>query len=161
MHWVFAYGSNMHLPDLGRWLEEAGLADRAPSRVAVASIHGFALAWNYRSVVRGGGAANAIAREGGVLRGLVLRVDDRLLEALDAKEGHPTRYDRGEAPVAAELVDTGERVGAWLYRVTPEYEVPGFAAPRRAYLDLIIEAAEEHALGGDYVASLRTIPVED
>ncbi|MDF1701615.1 MAG: gamma-glutamylcyclotransferase [Planctomycetota bacterium] len=161
MHWVFAYGSNMHLLDLRRWLRAQGHADRGPLRVEVATIQGFELAWNYRSASRQGGAANTVPRAGAVLRGLALEVDGALLAALDAKEGHPTRYNRGEAPHRAELLRAEGHVAAWLYRVTPAYEMPHDVPPRRAYLDLILEAAEEHDLGADYVAALRSIPVAD
>lgn len=159
MHWVFAYGSNMHLPDLQRWLREQGYDHPGPSRVEVASVQGFDLAWNYRSASRGGGAANAVPRAGRELRGLALEVDEALLLALDAKEGHPMRYDRGEAPACAELVSTGRSVAAWLYRVTPAFEAPHDVAPRRAYLDLILEAAAQHDLGQHYMTRLRTTPV--
>ncbi len=159
MHWVFAYGSNMHLPDLQRWLREQGYDHPGPARVEVASIQDFELAWNYRSASRGGGAANAMPRVGRALRGLALEVDEALLMAIDEKEGHPVRYDRGEAPVSAELVRAGGRIAAWLYRVTPAFEAPSRVAPRRAYLDLILEAAAHHDLGQDYVTQLHATPV--
>ena len=113
------------------------------------------------SVARGGGAANAVPRAGRELRGLALEVDEALLLAIDTKEGHPMRYDRGDAPASAELVRTGRSVAAWLYRVTPAFEAPHDIAPRRAYLDLILEAAAQHDLGQHYVTRLHTIPVAD
>lgn len=161
MHWVFAYGSNMHLPDLQRWLREQGYDHPGPSRVEVATLQDFELAWNYRSASRAGGAANARPRAGSELRGLALEVDEALLLALDEKEGHPVRYDRGEAPVRAELMHAGRGIETWLYRVTPAFETPGHVAPRRAYLDLILEAAALHELGPHYVRHLHTIRVED
>ena len=158
MHWVFAYGSNMHLPDLDRWLRERDLDNIGPLRIERARIPDFELVWNYRSSVRQGGAANASPRTGAELRGLALFVDNTLLSAFDEKEGHPTRYDRGAAPVHTELLGSGAPVVSWLYRVTPAYESTVAVPPRAAYLQLLIEAAEEHDLGADYVQRLREVP---
>ncbi len=161
MHWVFAYGSNMHLEDLARWLHANGCADALPVRVAAARIEDYELAWNYRSVARAGGAANAMPRAGMTLRGLALWGDDRMLAALDRKEGHPERYDRGSHPVRATLLDGSTTIRSWLYRVAPAHELEADVPPRRAYLDLLIEAAAQHGLGADYVAHLRQIPTSD
>ena len=161
MHWIFAYGSNMHLPDLRRWLHADGSAEAVPSRVVAARIEGYELAWNYRSVARAGGAANAMPCAGGELRGLALWGTDALLAALDRKEGHPGRYDRGVEPVRAIALDDRRSLSAWLYRVAPGHQRDAAIPPRSAYLALLIEAAEEHALGADYVARLRDIPTLD
>lgn len=158
MHWVFAYGSNMHLPDLGRWLRAGGYGDAEPLRVEPACIPDFALTWNYRSVVRRGGAANVTPRSGGELRGVALLVDDALLEALDAKEGHPSRYDRGGRPVRTQLLRAAESVEAWLYRATAACTSPHPEPPRAAYLRLLVDAAERHELGAAYVERLRSTP---
>ncbi len=158
MHWVFAYGSNMHLPDLRRWLGERGHDADGLLRFAPACVPGYELTWNYRSVVRRGGAANVIPRSGAELLGLALFVDDGLLAALDEKEGHPTRYDRGSVPVAARLRDEGAAIEVWLYQATDAHVVAGVAPPRASYLALLIEAAEEHGLAADYVERLRATP---
>lgn len=158
MHWIFAYGSNMNLPDLTRWLQANGHGHTGPQQVAAARIPDYELSWNYRSQARRGGAANAVRRAGAELRGLALRADEPLLAAIDAKEGHPARYDRGNEPVHAELLACGSAVRAWLYRVTPAYESDVPVPPRAAYLRLLIDAAERHGLGDDYVARLRRMP---
>jgi hypothetical protein len=161
MHWIFAYGSNMHLGDLARWLRANGSAEALPARVAAARIEDYELAWNYRSVARAGGAANAKSRAGAALRGLALWGDDRMLAALDRKEGHPDRYDRGDHPIRATLLADGATIPSWLYRVAPAHELEAAVPPRRAYLELLIEAAAQHGLGADYVAHLRQIPTSD
>ena len=56
---------------------------------------------------------------------------------------------------------TGSSIAAWLYRVTPAFEAPSNVAPRRAYLDLILEAAAHHDIGNNYVTRLHTTPVDD
>lgn len=158
MQWIFAYGSNMHLPDLSRWLRERGLDDAGLLRIERARVPDFELVWNYRSSVRQGGAANASPRAGAELRGLALFVDDGMLLAFDEKEGHPMRYDRGAAPVHTELLGSGAPVTSWLYRVTPAHESMIAVPPRSAYLRLLVEAAQKHDLGADYVQRLREVP---
>ena len=156
MHRVFAYGSNMHLPDVRRWLGANGHGAAALCAVERARLPGFELAWNYRSASRRGGAANVVALPGAEVRGVVLHGDDALLDALDEKEGHPTRYDRGDRPVAVERWDGGA-LTAWLYRVAPSHASLAPVPPRAGYLRLLVEAAVEHELGADYVARLRGV----
>jgi hypothetical protein len=158
VHRVFAYGSNMHVPDVRRWLRANGHPDPGPLRVERALLPDHALAWNYRSVSRGGGAANVVPIPGAEVRGVVVDADAPLLAAFDAKEGHPRRYDRGDRPVAVQLWGGGGAADAWLYRVTPAFTSSTVIPPRAAYLHLLVEAAEAHDLGADYVAALRRIP---
>ncbi len=145
----------MHLADLRRWLRLHDAEDAFPHRWEPARLAGYELAWNYRSIARRGGAANAMPRAGGELRGLALAGSERMLAALDAKEGHPGRYDRGRVPLTATLLADGSAVQAWLYRVAPAHELDVPVAPRAAYLQLLIEAAHEHDLGADYVRHVR------
>ena len=158
MHAIFAYGSNMHLADLARWLEDCGLAHVAPQEATPAVLADHALDWHYHSVSRDGGAANVVPRDGAELRGVVLHGCATLLEAIDTKEGHPVRYSRGDAPVAAACLRTGDRLDAWLYRVTPAYTTVAPEAPRAAYLELMVEAARQHELGADWIAHLASTP---
>lgn len=161
MHFVFAYGSNMHLPDLGRWLREQHLGHLAPASHRRARLVDHALDWHYRSASRDGGAANVVQAPGQEVRGLLLEVSDELLAAIDRKEGHPQRYSRGRAPIDAWCLDQGRRYPAWLYQVTPAYRTAAPVPPRRHYLDLMIEGARTHALGEAYVAALRAIEAAD
>lgn len=157
MHAIFAYGSNMHLADLTRWLAERDLAHVAPARATPAVLADHALDWHYHSVSRDGGAANVVPAPGEAVHGVVLHGCAGLLEAIDRKEGHPTRYSRGEAPVTTTCLRTGTAHDAWLYRVTPAYRTEAPVAPRAAYLALMIEAAREHDLGAVWIARLAAI----
>lgn len=159
--WVFAYGSNMHLKDLTRWLRERGYPTTGIHRAAPARLRGWRLAWNYHSRVRAGAAANVQRDPSAHLLGVALQVDTATLEALDVKEGHPDLYYRGPAPHAAELLEEGRAVDAWLYVVRPQFLSPQPVAPRRHYLGLMIEAAQEHGLGSEYVLALRRVPTCD
>ena len=59
LHWVFAYGSNMHLPDLKRWLGAQGCSKTGIHQITPAILEGFELVWNYWSPVRQGGAVSS------------------------------------------------------------------------------------------------------
>lgn len=158
-HWVFAYGSNMHLPDLRRWLGERGFGDLWLLEHRRAMLPDHRLVWNYYSPVRKGAAANVEHAPGHDLHGLALKVCDRLLGAIDVKEGHPERYNRGDTPVPTRLLtENGVRMDtSWLYVVRPKYLVEEFVPPRAHYLGLMVEAAREHGLPEDYVAGLENV----
>lgn len=156
-HRVFAYGSNMHLPDLRGWMRGRGHGDAEVLSSAAATLWGWELVWNYRSPARNGGAANVRERIGAALPGVILEVDDAGLRALDEKEGHPGRYSRGESPVA--LDGSGGEAGAWLYVVRPEFRVEGMIPPRRAYLELVLAGARAHGLPEAHLRELEGVPV--
>ncbi len=160
LHWVFAYGSNMHLPDLKRWLSAQGSPKAGIHRVTPARLEGFELVWNYWSPVRQGGAANVqpASSERSVF-GALLEVDSPTLLALDTKEGHPERYSRGPEPLRCHPLDKSPSVNAWIYRVTEAYRSARAVPPNLSYLTLLIEGAEELKLPGTYIDTLRATPI--
>ncbi len=156
IHRVFAYGSNMHLADLRRWMDDKAFGDARILGARAATLHGWELVWNYRSPSREGGAANVQRKEGGLLPGALVEVDARGLAAIDRKEGHPGRYRRGPDPVEVRLADE-ETAHAWLYVVTDEYRQPSSVPPRAEYLRLLIEGALAHGLPEWHVEALRKV----
>lgn len=149
---VFAYGSNLDLPDLARWLGARGLAHLSAESVAVASLPDWRLAWNYRSDVRRGGAANVEPAAGAVVWGAALAVDAALLDAFDVKEGHPHRYRRVEAPIV--MAGSEARRRAWVYVVTPAYRSESTIPPTHAYLEVVLRGARALGLPAEYLARL-------
>lgn len=159
-HLVFAYGSNMHTGDLGSWLTRNGYAAAEIAVFGRAVLPDHELVWNYWSRSRGCGAANVRPRAGCDLPGLVLRVDERGLAALDCKEGNGALYDRGAAPQRV-VLDTGESVNAWLYVARPDRVRSESCLPSRAYLDLLIAGAREHGLPAAHIKRLRAVLADD
>ena len=157
--WVFAFGSNMNLADLRRWLRERALPDEGLLRAEPATLAGFRLIWNYRSQLRDGGAANLEEAPGVDLPGVAIAVHEAMLGYIDTKEGHPNRYRRVR-PHPVEL-DGGRSVDAWVYRVTEAFLQPPPVWPRRAYLDLMLAGAREHGLPAHYIAELEKTPTCD
>ncbi len=156
--WVFAYGSNMDLDDLARWLRERGHPERAPLELSAAVLEGHRLVWNYRSPSRKGGAANVEVHAASSLPGVCLRVEPALLRALDEKEGHPQRYAR--ALCRARL--PGDRyVDAWLYTVTDAWRLDEPCWPRRAYLDVVVRGAKAHGLPAWHLEALAQVETVD
>jgi gamma-glutamylcyclotransferase (GGCT)/AIG2-like uncharacterized protein YtfP len=153
MHRVFAYGSNMNLPDLRRWLkaEATGVNILA---AAAATLEDHRLVFNYFSCRRGGGAANIAPATGEILHGVVLDLDDTGLAALDRKEGYPHHYGRQERVVR---LRGGEPLLAWAYIVQADHAQDRFVAPTRHYRSLLVEGALEFGFPKSYVAWLETL----
>lgn len=151
-HWVFAYGSNMHLPDLVGWLKRHHPLVSLPMQFIAAELPGFELVWNYWSPVRQGGAANVQRSEKDrTLYGALLQVDSGTLEALDQKEGHPTRYSRFPAPVSCRSLDGQLDLEAWIYQVSNEYRSDTPIFPTASYLKLLTDGAEALKLPSPYL----------
>jgi len=162
LHAVFAYGSNMCLRDLARWLNEKGHGGLAPAHAEEGLLLDHQLVWNYRSPVRRGGAANvermAEDHAAGIhLPGVLLHVDAALLRAIDEKEGHPERYVRSERIVE---VSGGPR-RAWVYEVAEAWRHDQAIWPRRGYLDVMLRGAREHGLPERHIRDIGTTPTRD
>lgn len=158
MEWVFAFGSNMHLADLRRWLGERGYATDDIHAAVPARLAGYELVWDYYSPPRRGGAANIQPASERTLYGVALQVGPNAWRGIDHKEGHPHRYHRGAQPQRLELAD-GHSVAAWVYRVQPAFRWPYFIPPRRNYLQLMLEAAVALDLPDAHINALRRVTV--
>jgi len=142
----FAYGSNM-APDVmarlcprHRYLGPARLDDHR-------------LAFTRRSVRTGTGVADVVPAPGRAVWGALYEIGDDELAAIDRKEGYDWAYTRVTLPVRP-AADGPERP-ALVYTVAAKQtpEVP----PSREYLDLIIAAASERGLPGEYITRLSAI----
>ena len=158
MTWVFAYGSNMHLADLRRWLSSRPAPTGRILGAESAHVEGYRLVLNYYSPRRGGGAANVRAEPLRRLPGVALQMDEAGLSALDAKEGHPRRYTRTATRI---LLASGSDVDAWIYVVRPEHIAENPVFPTRHYRGLLIEAAVEFSLPSTHVDELRRLETCD
>lgn len=159
MHRVFAYGSNMCLVDLARWLDARGYPALTPLAAEAATLDGWRLVWNYRSPSRDGGAANVErCPRGGALPGVLLTVCDELFAAIDHKEGHPDRYRRRVLPVRR---GDGRSTDGWVYVVTDDWRQPADVPPRRAYLDVVLRGARAHRLPAAHLTTLAGLTTLD
>jgi gamma-glutamylcyclotransferase len=145
----FAYASNMapnvitRLCPRHRYLGVAHLADHR-------------LAFTRRSVKTRTGVADIVQAAGETVWGVLYRIDDNELTAIDRKEGHDWAYTRVTLPVRLE---GGPECAAVTYTV--RFKEPAEVPPSRQYLDLVITAARERRLPGEYIKQIEAISVAD
>jgi gamma-glutamylcyclotransferase len=143
----FAYASNMapnvimRLCPRHRYLGVAHLADHR-------------LAFTRRSMKTRTGVADIVQAAGETVWGVLYRIDDNELTAIDRKEGHDWAYTRVTLPVRLE---GGLECAAVTYTV--RFKEPAEVPPSRRYLDLVIAAARERGLPGEYIKQIEAIGV--
>jgi phage replication-related protein YjqB (UPF0714/DUF867 family) len=125
VHRYFAYGSNLSVQQM-----TARCPDATDPRPSVLADHDWLI--NQR------GVATIEPFRGSQVHGIIWRISESDLAALDRAEGVPTRYRRDRLVVHA---DTGPS-DAWVYidhRVEP-------GPPRPGYLERVIDGARHHGL---------------
>jgi len=147
----FAYGSNM---------SRRQMAERCPDHefLGIAVLKDHALCFPRTSPIRKCGVAGLAETPGAEVWGVVYRLHDGDLTALDRREGydpakphHVNRYNRQTIRV---LMD-GRTVECLTYFARTE---PGEHVPSADYLATMIEGAVENGLPEEYVMKLRLIP---
>lgn len=144
----FAYGSNM----LGRRLSQ-----RCPSasEIAVASVAGHRLSFDKRSWKDATGKCRMdfTGAPDDLVWGVLFRIDERDLDALDKAEGVGSGYEIGS--VVAE-VGENKPVSAFTYFADPDFVDPSLV-PLDWYVDLVTAGAEEHDLPPEYIQQIREV----
>lgn len=141
---MFAYGSNMDVDHLRSRIRTSGYENARVERSESAKLPGFLLVWNYYSQSRSGGAANVDRVANGVSPALALMVNNAGLA------GHPNSVTRGDAPVPVRLAG-GTLANAWVYVACVERRRAFVVPPTRAYLNIIVSAAERLGLSITHV----------
>jgi len=90
-------------------------------------------------------------KAGKKVQGLIYKVDQHCIEALDEFEGHPDVFERIEVKV---LDESGQYYNASVYMEKPEYFGGDFVKPE--YLHRVIAGAKEHNLPQDWIDFLKT-----
>jgi len=145
----FAYASNMAPGVITRLCPRHGY-------LGVAHLADHRLAFTRRSVRTGTGVAVIVRAAGEMVWGVLYRIDDNELTAIDRKEGHDWAYERVVLPVRLE---GGPERAAVTYTVRAKE--PAHVPPSRQYLDLVIAAARERGLPGPYVEQIEAVRVAD
>lgn len=152
---VFAYGSNMNISNLKKWLKVNGYDDKKIVNTEVAILNGYKIVWNYYAPNRNGGVANLESDTGSIIWGVLIEIESSLLNAFDKKEGPPVTYFRKKEKVTTLL---GLKVTAWIYMAESNCNGKSDIWPHWEYKKLIIDAAKEHHFPEDYIHSLELIP---
>jgi cation transport regulator ChaC len=146
----FAYGSNM-------W--RAQMHERCPDHelIGKAVLPGYALCFPRSSPIRNCGVAGIVEQPGADVWGVVYRLHDEDMAALDRREGydpakpaHVNRYNRKTVRVLKDAA----ALDCLTYLARAE---PGTHVPSVHYMSALITGAVENGLPAEYVSQLRTI----
>ena len=130
----FAYGSNL---DAQNWAEFCASLDADPGcmkPIGPALLPDCEIVFNYRSVLRTGGALNIRERRGHFVHGAVFEVTDRGWDVLDIKESVAIGCYRRISHMA--IMRGGRTVPVTTYQVTPQ-RTQGFVPPSQEYSDIV------------------------
>jgi gamma-glutamylcyclotransferase (GGCT)/AIG2-like uncharacterized protein YtfP len=152
---MFAYGSNMNRSHVRSWLEANGFDSSLIVDATPATLDGYDFVWNYYSRGWGGGTANLEHKEGSLIHGVLMEIDESLLKAFDHKEGHPFFYSRGDKRIPVRRDSDGKTVFAWIYLAAPNKGERRDVWPSREYKRTILEAASFSQFPQDYVDKIK------
>lgn len=146
----FAYGTNMALGVITRLCPQHRY-------LGVARLADHRLAFTRRSVKTGTGVADIVRELGQTVWGVLYKVGDDELAAIDRKEGLGWAYTRVILPV--HLVEGDRQCAAIAYTVASKEprEIP----PSRQYLRQMIVAARERGLPHPYIEWLEAVRVAE
>jgi gamma-glutamylcyclotransferase (GGCT)/AIG2-like uncharacterized protein YtfP len=144
--YYFGYGSNMSSKIMRTWCGDGFRL------VGVASLADHRLAFNRKSIRWGAGAADVVPAAGQTVWGAVYELGNACLDAMDEKEALGVAYERMDCTVT--LLD-GAQLNVMTYTVIDKHEPE--LRPGPAYLETILEGAEENGLPADYQQALSLI----
>ncbi len=139
----FAYGSNLNQQDFDDWCSRHGFSKGLLRFHSKANLPDFDLAFSYRSSTRNGGVLDIEPRTGQLVPGVLFEVDDEGWDALDAKEGAPSVYERLRVQV---LNERGESLEAVTYRICDNRKLQ-FIAPHPKYVKIVRQGLDEWNIG--------------
>ena len=155
---VFVYGSSMNHSELMSWLDDNGYDTSLIVDATPAKLEGYDFVWNYFSPSRGGGTVNLERKANAHILGLLVEIEDGLLKAFDAKEGHPKYYMRRDNRVPVKRLEDGKMVFAWLYIANPNKGPKRDIWPTADYKQKILQAVSFWGLPEAYTARIRSWP---
>ena len=87
--------------------------------------------------------------------GALLELTPETLPGIDRKEGHPKRYNRGHAPVAATCLSKANNYMAWVYEVQPDYQTAEPTTPTLAYYEIMLEGIRQIGLPESWIQTVK------
>lgn len=140
----FGYGSNLNQNDWVQWCMKKGYDVPALMPVEAAWLPAHSLRLHYRSIGRGGGAADVVPDQTGTaVPGMLFSLDEEAWGRLDEKEGHPRFYRR--CPVQV-VTKSGTVTEAITYVVVPERKRGHLVPPSTDYYGVVLEGLKNHDL---------------
>ena len=144
---VFAYGSNLNVPDFMRWC--ASEDNELLRYESVAMLPDMRLCFNYYSNTRQGGVLNVMPALGSIVQGVLFKPNWEGWNALDRKEGAPYCYEKKLRQV---ILPDGFLVNAIVYEVVP-VKREGFVEPNQNYLNVVREGLAHWQLSDEGLAN--------
>ena len=134
----FGYGSNLNWDDWKKWCNKH---NKDPNSLKVEPgtffLPDYELDFHYYSGGRDGGALDVVKLRGHAVAGKLFKVSDDGWDSLDAKEGHPTFYERKKVEV---LSENGELRTAITYVVVPDKIRENHVPPAPGYIEIVERA---------------------
>jgi gamma-glutamylcyclotransferase (GGCT)/AIG2-like uncharacterized protein YtfP len=147
---VFAYGSNMSLPQM----KERCPNSKDKFQPFVAKADGWKLCFPRHSDRRQGGVGSVVPAIGDAVWGVVFGVTLEDLAGLDRSEGVPNAYRRDRLALTWGKGLTQE---VWAYFAIPQDKPPKHYMPHQDYLALYVRGAESFKLPAEYIDKLKKI----
>ena len=140
----FGYGSNLNWSDWKKWCNERNKDPNSlKAEPGTFVLPDYELDFHYYSGGRGGGALDVVKLRGHAVAGMLFQVSDDGWDSLDAKEGHPTFYERKKVEV---LSENGELRTAITYVVVPDRVKKEHVPPRPRYIEAVERGYEYHGI---------------
>lgn len=150
----FAYGENMHVNRLKKWISQRGGRPDGVVSAQRAVLRGYRLVFNVRREVPWrAGIANLEKDSSGLVEGVLLELDNVTESLLQQREGGAA-VKRIPVSVVGDKEKAYEGVSAF---VAAQPDVGKTHAPSKVYLDLMLEAAKDFEFGAEYVKVLQGI----
>lgn len=130
----FAYGSNMDVENWARFCAGYDADPDCMKPIGPAMLPDCELVFNYRSVLRSGGALNIRERKGHFVHGVLFEVSQRGWEVLDIKESVAIGCYRRISHVA--ITSGGRSIPVTTYQVTQKRQ-EGFVPPSDEYAQIV------------------------
>lgn len=130
----FAYGSNLDAQNWGEFCKRHQADPQCMRPIGPAMLPDRELVFNYRSVLRAGGALNIRERKGHFVHGALFEVDARGWEVLDIKESVAAGCYARVAHTA--IAPGGRPVPVVTYEVTPQ-RIEGHVPPSNEYTEIV------------------------
>lgn len=146
MAMYFAYGSNLDWRNWSAFCARHSADPNCMKAIGPALLPDVELVFNYRSVLREGGALNIRPHKGQVVHGVLYEVNARGWEVLDLKESVAIGCYARTKSVA--ITPGGETTPVVTYVVTPA-RTEGFIAPSDEYTEMVLRGLSAHGLASD------------
>ncbi len=154
----FAYGENMNVNRLNKWLSQRGGRPDGIVSAQRAVLDGYRLVFNVLGgFPRRAGIANLKQNPKGKVEGVLMQINNAAEGLIQKKEGIPGRAKRIEVSVTGDQDKKYEGVSAYV-TAQPDGKTH---LPARGYVDLMLQAAKDFEFSKDYTKKLQNIKTAD